>query len=282
MSEDFDYQEVIFGEAWELCSETHDLGRLRLERALQALEAHPKIGAGQILEAGCGTGRFTKHLGVHLQRAQITAFDLSQAAVTRAAGEGARADYTIADALALPYPDHVFDAVVFFDLLEHLPQPAAVLGEFARVIRAGGLLHAYVPCEGQPLTLHWLGQRWLHALTRRHAGHVQHFGHAELVTLTEQAGFEVTDLKYSYHLLGQALDVATFAAREWIFRRHRGDDARPSAYYDRSALGNSWSGHAYAVARQMIEAAAYLEARWLARWPWALGVHLTARRLSNR
>lgn len=283
MSEDFDYQEVIFGEAWELQAGNHDLGRLRLERALHALETHPRAGAGHILEAGCGTGRFTRHLRAHLPDAHIMAFDLSQAAVIKgAASREAHADYAIADAVALPYADRVFDAVLFFDLLEHLPRPAAALAEFARVLGADGLLHAYVPCESQPPTLHWLGRRWVHALTRRHAGHVQHFDRADLVSLTQQAGFEVTDLKYSYHLLGQALDVVTFAAREWIFRRRRGDEERPKAYYDRSVLGDSWSSQVYGAARRMIESAAYAEGRLLARCPWALGVHLTARRASNQ
>jgi SAM-dependent methyltransferase len=281
MSGDFDYQEVVFGETWDLQVEDRDLGRLRLVRALQALETHRSARSGEILEAGCGVGRFTTHLGAHLRDAHVVAFDLSQAAVIKAAEGGSGVNYTIADALALPYVDCAFDAVVFFDLLEHLARPAAALAEFARVMRGDGLLHAYVPCEGQPATLHWLGKRWVYPWTQRHAGHAQHFRHAELVRLTQEAGFEVTDLKYSYHLLGQALDVVTFAAREWVFRRRGGDEERPRAYYDRSVLRGSWLRQVYGAVRRMTEAATYAEARLLARCPWALGVHLTARRVSN-
>jgi len=281
MSEGFDYQEVIFGEAWQLQAETRDLGRLRLERALSALESHPRTGTGRILEAGCGTGRFSRHLSARLPDAHVIAFDLSRAAVSKAtAGETSTA-YAIADALVLPYADQIFDAVVFYDLLEHLAQPAAALAEFARVVRADGLLHAYVPCEDQPPTLHWFGRAWVHALTRRHAGHVQHFRHNELVAVTRRAGFEVTDLQYSYHLLGQSLDVITFAAREWVFRLRSEPEEQPRAYYDRSVLGDGRLSQIYRIARRLTEAAAYTEARLLARCPWALGVHLTARRLSG-
>lgn len=277
MSQDFDYQEVVFGEARDLQVGNRDLGRLRLERALQALRTHPRASTGEVLEAGCGAGRFTTHLSTYLPGAHVVAFDLSRRAVTKAATPESTVDYAIADISLLPYADCAFDAVIFFDLLEHLIRPTAGLAELARVIRSDGLLHAYVPCEGQPLTLHWFGKGWLYRVTRRHAGHVQHFRHAELVTLVERAGFEVTDLKYSYHLLGQALDVLTFAAREWIFQRHGGEQ-QPKAYYNRSVLGESWSSQFYGMVRGIAEAATYAEARVLARCSWALGVHLTARR----
>ena len=110
------------------------------------------------------------------------------------------------------------------------------------MLRPGGLLHGYVPCEGQPPTLHWLLGRWVQRWTARHAGHVAHFRHAEVVALAEGAGFAIVGVQYSYHLLGQALDVATFAAREAVFRRRGGGQARPEAYYDRSVLGGGGLG----------------------------------------
>ena len=44
----------------------------------------------------------------------------------------------VADVRALPFPDHSFDLVCIFEVLEHLPFPesVAVLGELARVARS--------------------------------------------------------------------------------------------------------------------------------------------------
>jgi SAM-dependent methyltransferase len=278
MSDAFDYQRVIFGAGRELRREDRNLGGVRLDRALRALEAEPGARAGRILEAGCGVGRFTAPLAAHLPQARIAAVDLSAAAVAEAARRGGTAAYAVADALALPYAVAAFDAVLFFDLLEHLAQPEVALAEFSRVLRPGGLLHGYVPCEGQPPALHWLLGRWVQRWTARHAGHVAHYRHAEVVALAKGAGFEVVGVQYSYHLLGQALDVATFAAREVVFRQRSGSQERPEAYYDRSVLGGGGLGRLYGALRRVVEAAAYVEARLLGWCPWALGMHLTARR----
>ncbi|MBN1656858.1 MAG: methyltransferase domain-containing protein [Anaerolineae bacterium] len=277
MSEDLDYQRVVFGSGWALNRNDYNLGGMRLDRALRVLESCPEARTGRIVEAGCGVGRFTLPLTTHLPEAQIFAFDLSAAAVAKATHKGGGV-YTVADAISLPYASASFDAVVFFDLLEHLPQPGEALAEFARVLSRGSVMHGYVPCEGQWQTLHRLMRRQVHAWTARHAGHVQHFDHAAVAALVEQAGFEIMSMQYSYHLLGQALDVATFAAREMILRRRGGGAQKPDAYYDRSALGSRGVTNIYLRARQVVESLTYVESRLLGRWPWALGVHITAKR----
>lgn len=279
MSDPFDYQHVVFAGSHPRRGD-RDLGGLRLDRALSVLEKHRRARTGRILEAGCGVGRFSVPLAAGLPGARLTAFDVSHAAVAAAAAQRSGVGYLVADALVLPFAAGQFDAVVFFDLLEHLEHPAAALGEFARVTRPGGLLHGYVPCEGQPPTLHWLLGRWVHRLTGRHAGHVRHLRHAELAALLRQAGFAVLDISYGAHLLGQGLDIATFAAREVVFRRQRRDD-RPPVRYDRSVLGGGRLGTVYGRARRVVEGLTYVESRLLGRCPWAVGVHVTAQRVSD-
>lgn len=59
--------------------------------------------------------------------------------------EGARrADY-VASADALPLDDDVVDAVLCTQVLEHVPDPFAVLREAARVLRPGGGIYLTVP-----------------------------------------------------------------------------------------------------------------------------------------
>jgi len=47
--------------------------------------------------------------------------------------------------LDLPFADGAFDAVLSVNVLEHVPEPAQVMGEMARVLRSGGLLYLVTP-----------------------------------------------------------------------------------------------------------------------------------------
>ena len=50
---------------------------------------------------------------------------------------GAR-PHVFADAVYLPFPDGRFDGVICLEVLEHVPDPALVMSEIARVLRPGG------------------------------------------------------------------------------------------------------------------------------------------------
>lgn len=57
---------------------------------------------------------------------------------------GARPD-VFADALALPFTDASFDGVVCLEVLEHVPDPAGVLREVARVLKPGAQAWLSIP-----------------------------------------------------------------------------------------------------------------------------------------
>ena len=57
------------------------------------------------------------------------------------------------DVTALGFDDGSFDAVISFDVLEHVPDYPAALGEFARILRSGGSLVLTAPfLPGEPET----------------------------------------------------------------------------------------------------------------------------------
>ena len=49
------------------------------------------------------------------------------------------------DASALPIADHSVDVVLSLELLEHVPEPGAVLAEIARILKPGGTVMVSVP-----------------------------------------------------------------------------------------------------------------------------------------
>lgn len=99
-------------------------------------ELPPLLGfpSGLVLDLGCGTGT----AGAAFRRTGTTVIgaDLSEACLSVAKR---RLDGVVrADAVALPFIDGAFDAVVSRGALHHLASPEGALKELARVVRPGG------------------------------------------------------------------------------------------------------------------------------------------------
>src|SRR5262249_50710262 len=75
---------------------------------------------------------------------QITGVDISEASLAHARRNLAGESVTLLRASAehLPFADGSFDAAIFIWVLEHVPDPAAVMRDVARCLRPGGRLLA--------------------------------------------------------------------------------------------------------------------------------------------
>ena len=105
------------------------------------------LGVGtRLLEVACGSGGpalfLAETFGVG-----VTGIDVSEAGVAAAnsaaaeRGLAAKAVFSVADAtLPIPFADSSFEAVQCIDAINHLPDRRAVLAEWHRVLRSGGLL----------------------------------------------------------------------------------------------------------------------------------------------
>jgi SAM-dependent methyltransferase len=198
----------------EIIPGTRNLGEIRLNRALEALTGKEEI----VLLPGAGAGRYARAIANARPEIDVIAGDLSEQAVAEAIEAGGTPSYLLMDVLHLPFPDMSFDAVIFFDLLEHVPDPAGMLVECARVLRPGGVLHFFVPLEDQPWTIYRLLRRDrpipIHRWKLNHVGHIQRFDSDQVLDLTQAAGLLVTEASYSFHLVGQAHDVVDYWQRE--------------------------------------------------------------------
>jgi SAM-dependent methyltransferase len=105
------------------------------------LEVKP---AARVLEIACGTGIATRHLrGRMPPQAVLVATDLNEPMLEHARRKlaGTRGiEWRQADASALPFPDASFDAVPCQFGLMFVPDKAAALAEFRRVLVPGGAL----------------------------------------------------------------------------------------------------------------------------------------------
>lgn len=99
----------------------------------------------RILDAGSGVTYFPYMLCSHLPRAQVTCCDSNSAyermfAAINEQTPGSRVTFKTALLQSLPLEDASQDAICCISVLEHTDNYRAILSEFRRVLRPGGLL----------------------------------------------------------------------------------------------------------------------------------------------
>ena len=94
------------------------------------------------LDAGCGEGFVARRVIDALPGVALTGCDVSNDALELAADANPGAAFVVGSIVALPFPDHSFDVVGCFEVLEHLPGdlPRRALSELARVSRRAVVL----------------------------------------------------------------------------------------------------------------------------------------------
>jgi 2-polyprenyl-3-methyl-5-hydroxy-6-metoxy-1,4-benzoquinol methylase len=101
------------------------------------------------LDVACGEGYGTAMLAA-AGASEVVGVDIDEASVAHAAQKyGLR--FERADASSLPFEDDSFDLIVSFETIEHVQNPEAMLAQFRRVLRPGGLLVISTPNSGEYL-----------------------------------------------------------------------------------------------------------------------------------
>ncbi|MFE7275619.1 class I SAM-dependent methyltransferase [Streptomyces sp. NPDC057623] len=96
------------------------------------------------LDVGCGTGVLSAAVAERHRPREVVGCDRSERFVGAAARATGSPRHLVADAMALPVRDAVFDVAVSGLTLNFLPQQAAAVVELTRSVRPGGLVAAYV------------------------------------------------------------------------------------------------------------------------------------------
>jgi len=115
----------------------HQINPLRLDWIRQ----HVRLAGARVLDIGCGGGILAESMA-HAD-ARVTAIDMAEGPLAVARlhqlESGAEVDYrkSTAEALAAAEPAS-FDVVTCLEMLEHVPDPAAVIASCKQLVKPGG------------------------------------------------------------------------------------------------------------------------------------------------
>lgn len=98
--------------------------------------------AGHVLDAGCGNGALTMRLTSLADVTRVTGVDRDETLLATARERCPDATLLAGDVTRLPLEDDSVDGAIVRLVLQHVPDPAAVVAELVRVVRPGGLVVA--------------------------------------------------------------------------------------------------------------------------------------------
>jgi 2-polyprenyl-3-methyl-5-hydroxy-6-metoxy-1,4-benzoquinol methylase len=149
--------------------------------------------SGRALDVGCAAGFCMAAL-------RERGFDTYGVEVSEEIGSHARDHFGFGDAVhfgtldTVPHADASFDLITMWDVVEHVPDPRALLVKARALLAPGGLL----VLETQDIDSRFarvLGPRWHHY---KHAEHIYHFTPATATELVGRAGFAVERLTHRF------------------------------------------------------------------------------------
>lgn len=266
MSEVFDYEASIWG-AGEATLRPSDPTSFRLQCSLETVKDLPQ--GARVLEVGTGGGQFIRAIKRLVPRLACLGSDISEQAIARAKKHKDGVEYALSTPQRQPYSDASIDAVLVLDVVEHVENPDEFLREIFRVLKPGGVLYCFVPCEGDVLSL-WnvldrLGLK--KNLTRRFAGHINYFSRTTLTRMFERVGFSVVKVRYSEHLLGQLLGIVAFCLMARRAARGNGQQLNNEAYFTELGQKSRGMSGLFKGIKKCVNSLVYFESKLLARVP---------------
>lgn len=160
--------------------------RRRTDEVATALEAYHDGRLDIVVDVGTADGLMLDLLQQRMPHVQFLGFDLSLELLQAKAANGILKIQ--GDALAMPIRSSSADAVIATAIIEHVPDPDAMLHECARILRPGGLLVITTP---DPLMEHLSSRIGL----LKEAGHNKTLDLKQLCQQSSAVGFTVVEAR---------------------------------------------------------------------------------------
>ena len=152
---------------------------------LAIVSRHFTFKGASVLELGCATGETC--YAVSREGARVVGCDLSLDAIQVARRRYPDLEFHTGSTEHLPFAPASFDAVLAFELIEHVSGPSAVVREVYRVLRPGGVLALTTPNVECGRRVGW--HQWTGFLTSFE--HLYFFNSESLGRAVSQAGMSV-------------------------------------------------------------------------------------------
>lgn len=196
----------------------HELNPLRLT----FIEEHVSLVATAVLDVGCGGGILSE--AIARRGARVIGIDLAQAALEVAQLHALEAhlpiEYHLASAEELAENARArFDVVTCMEMLEHVPEPEAVMNALGGLVKPGG--HVFVSTINRNLKAFLLaivGAEYVMRMLPRGTHEYERFIRpSELVAMARSSGLSLQEIAgIEYNPLSQAFRLSTDASVNYL------------------------------------------------------------------
>lgn len=149
-------------------------------RMMEALDGYTR---GMVLDAGCGSGFFSKFFVD--KNCNVFALDYSRESLKLTGSLDQKIRLIKGDVLKTPFDDETFDLIFSDGLLEHYKNPIGIVSEFERLVKKKGIVATFVP----NIISYWI------FIKRFKLGKIQEYRFSlnKLIELHERVGFKVIE-----------------------------------------------------------------------------------------
>lgn len=189
---------VEYEQVYHALEDDHWWFRGRRDLMLQLLVHTPQDA--RIVEIGCSGGPLLAELSAHSFK-NLWGVDISEEAIRVCRARGIE-NAIVADGATTALESGFFDVVISSDVLEHIADDRAALGEWYRLLRPGGMLVLFVPAHMFLWSPHDVANR-----------HQRRYTRIELEQKVRDAGFVIERVSYWNMLLFFPIALVRFMLR---------------------------------------------------------------------
>jgi 2-polyprenyl-3-methyl-5-hydroxy-6-metoxy-1,4-benzoquinol methylase len=158
----------------------HPIDKASRRLAIRTIAELCKASDPLILDVGCSSGFLLEELAVKMPHAAVMGADYIEQPLQNVASQTKGIPLLQFDLRHCPLPEDSIDGIICLNVLEHIDDHAAALGNMLRILKPGGIVHIEVPSGP-----------WLYDLYDEVLLHHRRYRIADIVVLARQVGFNV-------------------------------------------------------------------------------------------